>query len=450
MRRLFNFAPSYRPLNHGSYGTFPRCVLEHRQQLQRDFEARECIYKQFIYPKLLRESRALVAPLLGADKDEVVFVPNATTGINTVLRNFVYEEGDVIVYPSSIYAACLKTIQSLQETTPVRGHRISVTYPMEDDEILERFQAAVEAVLKDDGTGRKKRIRLAIFDTIVSGPGVRVPWERLVKACRERGILSMIDGAHAIGHIDMTHTASGVKPDFLVTNCHKWLYVPRGCAVLYVPFANQHLVKTGLPTSHGYWSPEIRDSKPTTEYFTNLFADISTNDYSSFTTVPAALKFRNEVCGGEEAIREYCTALAFEGGNRAAEILGTEVMDTSNGSIRRCVFANVRLPLSIQDSTAGEIGGGGDGDIAQEDVAKALLWIYTTAAVEYDTYMQTFYYAGNIWTRFSAQIYLEMADIEWGARTLLTLCDRVKDGEWRSLRSDALPSEMRDVLMGYP
>src|SRR6266566_986019 len=86
MRGLFNFASTYTPLNHGSYGTFPRAVMECRQQLQRDYEARPCVYKRYRYPALLAQSRALVAPRLGAETNELVFVTNATTGINTILR----------------------------------------------------------------------------------------------------------------------------------------------------------------------------------------------------------------------------------------------------------------------------------------------------------------------------------------------------------------------------
>lgn len=215
LRRLFNFAPDYTPLNHGSFGTYPRNILEHRTQLLRDWEARECIYNLHTYPVKLRESRAAVAPLLGAEVDEVVLVANATTGVNVVLRNLVYEEGDVILYPSTVYDSCLKTVLSLEESTPVRGCEIAYEYPIEDDELVGLFRDTVKR-LGEEG----KRVRVAVFDTIVSKPGVRVPWERIVQVCREMGVLSLIDGAHAIGHIDMTHTGR-VKPDFLVTNCHK-------------------------------------------------------------------------------------------------------------------------------------------------------------------------------------------------------------------------------------
>ncbi|KAK0624044.1 aminotransferase family protein-like protein [Immersiella caudata] len=416
MRSHFNFANGYRPLNHGSFGTFPRAVQEYRFDVLREWEERECISQVFNYPPRLKECRALVAPLLGADTDEVVFVPNATTGVNTVLRNLVCERGDLIIYPETIYSSCRSTIESLEETTPVRGHKIEVVYPIEDDELVAKFRAVAKGLI-DEGY----RIRVAVFDTIVSAPGVRVPWERIVEACRELGILSMIDGAHGIGQIDLTHTGN-VKPDFLVTNCHKWLYVPRGCAALYVPFANQHLITTGFPTSHGYRPPSARRVVPTSKYFTELFLYGATIDLSTYLTVPASLRFRQEVCGGEAAIREYCAKLAREGGDMVALALGTEVLDNKSGSLREgCAFATVRLPVAVC----------GEGGPSPADMDKVIPWFYATITKEFDTYLQTFSYNGSIWTRLSAQVYLGMEDFEWAAQILAIMSNRIRDGEWK-------------------
>lgn len=97
--------------------------------------------RKFLTPdltELLLQARSAVAPLLGADAEEVVFVPNALSGINTVLRNLEYVEGDLILHFSTIYGGCLKTIRSLEETTPVRGYSIDLTYPIEDDHIIRK------------------------------------------------------------------------------------------------------------------------------------------------------------------------------------------------------------------------------------------------------------------------------------------------------------------------
>ena len=102
------------------------------------------------------------------------------------------------------------------ESTPAEQVVIEIEYPIEDDEIVERFRDMVEMVNRDGS----QRVKIALFDTVVAFPGVRMPWEALVKACRELGVLSLIDGAHGIGHIDLTDLGE-VGPDFFTSNCYK-------------------------------------------------------------------------------------------------------------------------------------------------------------------------------------------------------------------------------------
>lgn len=211
----FGFAPGYRPLNHGSFGAFPKSVAQYQRQLQQDNEARPDTFLRYTYPSLLEESRTAIAPLVGAHTDEVVFVPNATTGVNTVLRNLNFCDGDVALHFNTIYPSCLKTLQSLRETTPLTTHCIELEYPREDEEVVTQFEDAIQ-LIRDQGS----RVKLAIFDAVSTFPGVRFPWEPLVKVCKTFGILSFVDGAHGLGHIDLTHLGT-IKPDFFISNCYK-------------------------------------------------------------------------------------------------------------------------------------------------------------------------------------------------------------------------------------
>lgn len=211
----FNFAADYRPLNHGSFGAFPKSVMQYQREIQLQTEQKPDTFLRYTYPKLLSQSRAAIAPLLGADKDEVVFVPNASTGINTVLRNLQFDDGDVALYFDTIYASCLKTLQSLGETSPLRTHCIGLKYPLEDEEIVTLFESAVQSVRIQGRT-----VKLAVFDTVSTFPGVHFPWEPLVSICRKMGILSFVDGAHGVGQIDLTHLGT-LKPDFMISNCYK-------------------------------------------------------------------------------------------------------------------------------------------------------------------------------------------------------------------------------------
>ncbi|KAJ6788208.1 hypothetical protein PWT90_02173 [Aphanocladium album] len=425
----FAFAEGYQPLNHGSFGTFPKSVLEYQRQLQFESEARPDTWIRYTYLDLLKASRAALAPLLGAAAGEVVLLPNATTGVNTVLRNLIFNEDDVILNFSTIYGACSKTIESLSEVCPVSSHQIKITYPVTDDEIVTKFQSAIQQV-KANG----KTPKLAMFDGVLTFPGARFPWERLVTICKEQGIWSFMDAAHGIGHIDLSHLGS-VSPDFMISNCYKythlpyylvysgltflslnfrWLMVPRGCAVLYVPFRNQHLISSTVPTSWGYLPKAARATVSPEEYFGKLFEKVSTIDNTPYCCIPAALEFRSKVCGGETKIRDYCFELADHGGTRMAEMFGTEALQGES----RCCFATVRLPLTLE-----ELGITSEGNA----VAK---WMQELTPVEYETYIPIKCYAGGFWCRISAQIYLTVADFEWAAATIMKICDRARSREW--------------------
>lgn len=156
-----------------------------------------------------------MATYLNVPVEEIVFVANATTGVNTVLRSLKFSPGDKIVYFDFIYGACGKSVQYVEETTPVVGVKIEATFPISDDELVKRFRETIE---REQRSGA--RVRIAIFDTIVSMPGVRLPFERFVAVCKELGVISLVDGAHGVGHIPLDLGRLGA--DFFVSNCHKY------------------------------------------------------------------------------------------------------------------------------------------------------------------------------------------------------------------------------------
>jgi selenocysteine lyase/cysteine desulfurase len=141
-------------------------------------------------------------------------VKNATTGMGTVLHNLVFSPGDVLIYFDTVYGAVENAITYRTQTTPLRAFKVKYKFPISHAEIVRQFRGAVMAA-----RGQGLNVKVAVFDTIVSQPGVRFPFESLIELCRAEEILSVVDGAHAVGQIPLD--LGQLQPDFLVSNCHK-------------------------------------------------------------------------------------------------------------------------------------------------------------------------------------------------------------------------------------
>ncbi|KAF2731505.1 PLP-dependent transferase [Polyplosphaeria fusca] len=427
LRKDFLFDEKWVNLNHGSFGTYPHPIRTALRAYQDATESRPDAFIRQTYSTLLDRSRHAISHLLHAPVSTIVYVPNVTTAFNTILRNLTFSPGDHILYFSPIYGACEKTIAYMTETTPVSSIRIPFTYPVEDAWLVQRFHETVDDIQRQGG-----RVVLAVFDTVVSAPGVRMPFEDLTVACRERGVLSCIDAAHGVGHIALD--VGALDPDFLFSNAHKWLFAPRGCAVLYVPERHHGMMRSTLPTSHGFeprpqpgglsiYNPFEPSGKSA---FVNNFEFVGTVDGAPYLCVLAALEYREGV-GGEEKILEYCHGLAKEAGLRTAEIFGTEMLQNSTGTLTDCGMSNVRLPLDFEQVAKVAAKGG----MGKERLGFFVRdWMQRTMMQESDTFMGLMWIGGQWWVRWSAQIYLELADFEWGAETLKRLCARVEKGEF--------------------
>lgn len=215
----------------------------------------------------------------------------------------------------------------------------------------------------------------------------------------------------------------------------RWLHVPRGCAMLYVPVRNQHLIRSTLPTSWGFKEiamiPNTANPRGTfggeveSEYIGN-FEFVGTIDNAPYLCIPKALEWRKEL-GGEEDIIEYCTRLAQDAGKLVAKALGTEVMDNETKTLSQCCMSMVRLPIEPgKMQQAGEMVG-----LGKDEVGGAVtFWLHRTMLDDYSTFLQTLFYGGAWWARLSGQVYLEMSDFEEAVPLLVELCERARKGEW--------------------
>ncbi|KAG8213124.1 pyridoxal phosphate-dependent transferase [Butyriboletus roseoflavus] len=407
IRALFGFEPNYINLNHGSYGSLPLPVRAFCDKLTDEAESNPDKFIRVNCIDYLTHVRERVANLIGAETDECVIVNNTSHGIATVLRNFVFNEGDVLVGATTTYGSVSQTLKYLADLPPHPTlSTFNLQFPTKRAQIVQDFEEHIKQLTKmgDVETGKRKII--ALIDTIVSLPGVSLPWKEMVAICREAGVISVVDGAHSIGQ-ELDINLSEARPDFWVSNCHKWLFSKRGSAVLYIPKRNQHLIKSPIPTPVTYNSPHDGDYKGPQDFVT-LFDWTGTIDYVPHLSISAAIDFR-EWLGGEHKINEYTHALALVGGRHLAERLGTNVMDPDGELTFNMV--NVELPIP------GEIE-------ASDEVNKVFL---DTLLLQWQTSALAYKHNEKWWVRCSVQIWNEISDFDVMANALKDACAKVKE-----------------------
>jgi isopenicillin-N epimerase len=272
--------PTVTFLNHGSFGACPRPVLEAQQRWRDRLEAEPVLFLDRELERALEEARADVAAFVGADPDDLAFVTNATTGVNTVLASLRFEVGDELLTTDHEYNAALNALRRAAERDGARVVVARIPFPIRDP------GEAVEAVLERVS----RRTRLVLISHVTSPTGIVLPVERIVAELAGRGIDTLVDGAHAPGMVALDLDAIGAA--YYTGNGHKWLCGPKGSGFLHVRRDRQTLVHP-LVTSHGANSTRAGRSR------FRLEADwTGTADPSAHLALPAAIRFMGSLLPG--------------------------------------------------------------------------------------------------------------------------------------------------------
>ena len=268
----FNLNKDITFLNYGSFGACTKKVMNEYIQYQYQLENQPVDFIEKKVPKLLALSRSKLADFLNTSSNDIVLLDNPTTAINEVIRSLQLDRGDEIITTDHEYGAMNKAWEFITEKKGANYKRVELPFPIESSKDI--FSTIVNSI--------SQKTKILFISHITSPTGIIFPVEDLCKYARENNIITIIDGAHVPGHIQLD--IKDLNPDFYIGTCHKWLCTPKGVSFLYVRRNFQDSID---PLIIGWgW----RDFDSNLSEFINNHEWWGTRDMSAYFCLPPALK----------------------------------------------------------------------------------------------------------------------------------------------------------------
>jgi isopenicillin-N epimerase len=340
LKSEFLLNPNVVFLNHGSFGACPRPVFEAYQQYQRDLEWEPVDFFGRHSGELMAQSRAALAAYLGvADPDNLIYFPNPTTAVNMVVRSLAgvglnhgnghdrltLGPGDEILTTDHEYPAMDRTWDFVAERTGASYVHHTMPLPMTTEaEFIERFWSGVTP-----------RTKVIFISHVTCQTALIFPIAEICRRAREAGLLTIIDGAHAVSQLPLSLDALGA--DIYAAACHKWLCAPKGSAFLYArPEVHRLLDPLVISRGVGYEPVNGHSSLVTWQ------EGQGTRDLSAFLSVPAAIRFQQE--HDWDTVRARCHALALATRDRINALTGLDSISPDDWFSQ---FVSIRLPAGV-------------------------------------------------------------------------------------------------------
>lgn len=361
-------------LNHGSFGACPKSVLAQQAQWRETMERQpDQFFRRTVSPlntnNMLRQGASRLAKFIGTNGDKIAFVANPTEAVNTVLKAFPLQSGDEILVLDCVYNAVRLSVEEKCRATGARMITAQLPIPLRANDVVGRIADAATP-----------RTRLAIIDHIASAPALVFPVTEITRALHAKGVKVLIDGAHALGQLDLDVEAIGA--DWYTATAHKWFYSPKGSAFLHARDPDALKLRP-LSVSHYFNDP-----------FPLCFDYVGTRDVTAFLTVPHAQDFIES--HGAAEIRNHLDSLSRDAVGVLAGIGAEPIAPDSMFAAMRAYHLPQRREAKSED-------------------AQALINDFWD---EHRIQVAASCYQGKLLLRLSAQIYVGLEDFAALADTL--------------------------------
>jgi len=315
----FLINPKITYLNFGSFGACPKPIFEDLQKWQLEMESEPVQFITVDGFKYLKQSREALAKYIHCDSDDLVYTPNPSYAMSIITKSLKLNAGDEILTTDLEYGAMDKSWNYYSKQTGVKYVRQPINLPL----------TTKEAFVEDFFKGLTKNTKAIFISQITSSTALVLPVKEICDIAKQKGLLTIVDGAHVPGHIPLN--LSELKADIYTGACHKWMMTPKGCAFLYVSKQHQHWTDP-LVISWGYES-----AMPSHSQFLDYHQLQGTRDFTAFLTVPKAIEFMNSNNWEEQATN--CRKLLQANAQRFCDLLGTKPLCPINDTFLGQMFS---------------------------------------------------------------------------------------------------------------
>ena len=304
MKSLFQLNPNITFLNHGSFGACPKPIFEEFQRFQKELEYEPVHFMQNNLTGYLKTARESLSKFIGCQSQDLFFTPNPTVAINTVMRSLKLQPGDEILTTNHEYGAMDRTWHFYSKNTGVKYVRQNITLPI----------VSKEQLLEEFWKGYTSKTKVVFINQISSATALIFPVKEICEKAQELGLITIVDGAHVPGHIDLN--IQDLNPDYYTGTLHKWMLAPKGSSFLYVKKEFQDDLDP-LVVSWGYGNDALGESQ-----FLDYHEYQGTRDVSAFLCTPKVVDFLAD--NNWTQVAEDCKQIVLNNYQRFCDLLNTK------------------------------------------------------------------------------------------------------------------------------